>query len=87
MARWISLEPCIVTYKCPCDYHHLYSRGAHPDLKNKSWNMIPISRALHTEWHSKGAKYMTDKYPEILAWMIDNDWEFDENMNKWWHPH
>ncbi len=73
---------CIVTGQA-ADEHHLLSRKAYPELIDKRWNKIPISRELHTEWHLKGASYMADKYFQIKVWMVNNGWSYCQTKAKW----
>lgn len=85
MSQWESKEPCLVSGAVPCEYHHLYTRKAHPELQFKAWNSMPLHRAAHTEFHVRGAKYMANKYPRIRRWLEKNDWTFDEHLDRWTH--
>lgn len=78
---------CVVFGTEHPDPHHIYTQGAYPKAPwlNEPWNIIPIAHALHVRWHEKGSKYMTDLFPPIKKWMLDNGWEWDKVSKKWWH--
>lgn len=67
------------------EIHHIYTRKAHPDLKDTPWNMIPVSRAIHMEWHNSGTDKMAKKYHQIRIWLRDNGWARDPVLMKWEH--
>lgn len=78
------MPKCIVTGE-DAEMHHVLSRGSRPDLINEEWNQIPLSRKIHTQWHTQGTKRMAIKYPQIRAWLILNEWYFAEELGKYWH--
>jgi hypothetical protein len=71
---------CIVTGK-PAEYHHIKTRGSGgPD---EEWNMIPISREIHTLWGNKGNSYMCQHFPQIKSWMVRRGWRCCPVLHKW----
>lgn len=47
--------------------------------------MMPLSRTIHTEMHSRGLVYMALKYPNIKIWLLNKGWEYDDYVKKWRH--
>lgn len=75
---------CIVSGEKGVDLHHLRSRGAGgPD---ESWNLMPLSRALHTEIHRGGLGRFTKKYPQARAFLLKHGWEYCDLYLRWRHP-
>lgn len=74
---------CIVTQQMGSDLHHVITRGAggsdHPA------NLMPLCHLLHQEVHLIGLVKLSNKYPQVQAWLIDNGWEMV--LGKWYHPH
>jgi hypothetical protein len=77
---------CIVTGLEEADTHHIYTRKAWPQYKDEPWNKMPLCHTLHMRWHERGGKYMSDVYPKIKAWLLNNGWEYDSFAGKWIHP-
>lgn len=71
---------CIVTGR-PAEYHHVKHRsvGGTDDI----FNMIPVSRELHTEFHQRGTRHMASKYHQIAKWLKDNNWYLDLVLMKY----
>ncbi len=68
---------CCVTGKSNPDLHHIKHRGAGgPDTE---WNLMPLSRKLHQEWHQIGPSKFLKKYPQAKLWLIAHGWEILEN--------
>lgn len=78
--------PCIVTGG-RADLHHIFSRGAYPELKDMEWNQIPLSRSLHQEVHSRGLMHMTEKYWQVKLFLESKGWTICEVKNKWTPPY
>jgi hypothetical protein len=74
---------CTVMGSNGAEHHHLVSRGA--GGTDDPHNMIPLCSALHRMAHSKGLRYMADKFPAIRVWLKEHDWEFCPVMLKWRH--
>jgi len=86
MAKYASEDfICVVTGERGADKHHIYTRKANPELKDKQWNAIPICHKLHEEWHKKGTAYMASNYLAIAKWLKANGWAWDAVLLKWWH--
>lgn len=64
-------------------YHHLRTRKARPDLKDKEWNMIPVCQKHHNEFHNKGIDYMARNYLTVLHWLRRNGWSYNVFREKW----
>jgi hypothetical protein len=82
--KWVATEKCIVTGR-DAEYHHIHTRKARPDLSEKTWNKIPVSREIHSSFHAKGTAFMANKYPPIKYWLIQNGWRYDSFVKKWTH--
>jgi hypothetical protein len=77
-------QPCIITGSREVDVHHVKSRGSHGD--DVEWNLAPLTRALHTEFHKIGMVTFAKKYPLFEIWLISKGWTFDEFRQRWMHP-
>jgi hypothetical protein len=66
-------------------YHHIYTRGSHPEYKLKKWNCLPLCAKHHVEIHAGKTSDFVKKYYSIYLWFIKNDWFFCEIQNKWRH--
>ena len=81
-------QPCIIP-DCgavPCDPSHIRSRGAGgPDT---SWNVVPMCRPHHTEWHAVGITKFISKYPRFFGRLLILGWHLEEQEGRWrlWHP-
>ena len=77
-------QKCIVTGERAVDLHHIISRGAGgPD---EPWNLAPLSRKAHVEWHQKGRTSMAAKYDTVHQWLVDQKWYFCKVGYRWRHP-
>ena len=73
---------CIVTGKA-AELHHVKTRGSGgPD---EEWNLVPVSRLIHSLWHSRGNTYMARTYPIIKKWLLEHGWTYDEYTKRWVH--
>ncbi len=73
-----SNRPCIVCGIYQEDatcFHHIYTRKAYPEHKEKPWNMISVCQKHHNEFHNKGNSYMCQKYDTVRRWFKDNNWQ------------
>lgn len=64
-------EPCIVTKlegRGLVTYHHLLTKKAFPEHKDSVWNLIPVSRQIHNDFHNHGTTYMASKYSSVMEW-------------------
>lgn len=64
-------------------YHHLKTQGAHKELKNEKWNLIPVCKAHHKVFHGRGTEYMSTKFNRVKKFLLDNGWKFCETRKKW----
>lgn len=46
--------------------HHINTRGAHGNL-DESWNLLALSPARHSEYHSVGHRIFAQRYPHLEA--------------------
>ena len=74
---------CCVTGAPGSDLHHVKTRGS--GGKDEAWNLIPLSRALHTEVHKIGMAKMANKYLAIRNWLVCNGWYWDDFLKRWHH--
>lgn len=68
LVKEISLQPCVISFKGPCDPCHIVSvkAGGH-DTRD---NVIPLLHRFHVEAHGKGWVHMALKYWEIRLWLL-----------------
>jgi hypothetical protein len=71
---------CIVTGK-PAEYHHVRHRAS--GGTDDPFNMIAVSRDIHSEWHARGTRHMASKHHAIAKWLKDNNWYFDLVLMKY----
>ncbi len=74
------MHVCVVTGE-PAELHHIKTRGS--GGTDDPWNLIPLSRKMHSMWHMKGMRYMVKTYPAIEKWVLANGWGFDDFLFKW----
>ena len=67
------------------EYHHVYTQKAHSEYKDKTWNMAPVCRLIHQEWHQCGTKHMIQKYAGVKLWMFNNGWRYCDVRDRWVH--
>lgn len=71
---------CIVTGERG-EWHHLSSRGARgPDLP---WNLMPLSRAKHTEAHTLGLVEFAKRHRVVTQWLKQHGWSLCPFKKKW----
>lgn len=90
MANYKSLEPCQacgIETEDGISYHHIYSRGAYPELAEKVWNKIPLCDAKHhvPGIHRVGTREFAEQFSTVKEWLIRNEWFLDEFSGKWMH--
>lgn len=84
-----SYDPCIccgLTDSRSVCFHHIMTRGAYPEFSECEWNMIPVCKTHHNEFHYYGTSTMAIKYYPVKDWLDRNQWEFDKNFRKWLNP-
>lgn len=64
-------------------YHHEYGRKAYPEYALSDWNQMPLCFIHHTQIHSMGTTFLSEKFSGIRNWLLKNGWEF--NGRKWVH--
>lgn len=76
-------QRCSVCGKSPpSDPSHIRSRGSGgPDEK---WNLMPMCRIHHTEWHKIGSITFMKKYPGFAWSLMAKGWRVEQG--KLWHP-
>lgn len=77
---------CAMNFEGHSCLHHIYTRGARPDLQYSDFNLIPVCKRDHSLWHNKGTKYMAETFLEVKLWLESNGWSIDEYTGKWYHP-
>lgn len=84
---WQSNEPCTACGTMSVDrcYHHIYTRKAHPEFINESWNLLSLCAVHHNMIHAKGSRYMASKFQSVRIWLIENNWHFCELTGKITH--
>lgn len=45
-------DACIITTTRRLDVHHLRDKTTYPKFANKPWNMVPLCRKHHMQFHS-----------------------------------
>lgn len=69
-------QPCVVTKRTPSDPAHIRSRGAGgPD---ELWNLMPLSRSMHSLQHRLGWKRMSEKFVGVSVYLKTAGWTIDE---------
>ena len=79
MKNWKSDKPCVVCGESRDGYvtfHHILTRGAHPELQNEPYNLMPLCQAEHNEIHRLGANRFAQKYEKAAQWFKENGWDF-----------
>jgi len=87
-----SFLPCVACGKYNEDenhFHHIYTRGSHPEYSEKKWNMISTCSDHHTQgkdsYHAKGMIHMSEKFPSVKEWLTRNGWHLCAIRSKWVH--
>ena len=65
--------------------HHIMARKPYPEHLLKAWNLIPLCFNCHTVTHKRGEVYMSNKYPNVKAWLESNGWYICELRGSWQH--
>lgn len=85
----IKKQPCAICGATGCGFNpvdpsHIQSRGAGgPD---ESWNVFPMCRLHHMEWHRIGCLSFLARYPKffyllkVFGWTIENGRLFREKI-------
>ncbi len=68
LLKEIALQPCVHSFKGPCDPCHITSVGSGGDDTRD--NVIPLLNELHCEAHEKGWAHMARKYWQIRLWLL-----------------
>lgn len=55
-------------------FHHLLTRKVYQEFEHEHWNMIPVCRKCHNEFHTKGTAFMAMKYPSVKSWLDGKGW-------------
>jgi len=66
-------------------YHHEYSQGSHPEYKFSKWNLISLCKSHHDLIHNPGSMKLSEKFPSLKKWFIENDWYVCPIMKRWVH--
>lgn len=66
-------------------FHHLLTQKTHPEFAQEKWNMIPVCKFHHVEFHNQGTGIMSVKYPGVYEFLENNDWTIDQFLRKWRH--
>ena len=86
MKNYEAHEPCTV---CRLEgegmvcFHHLFTKRVYPEFAECIWNLIPVCKRHHNEFHDNGTTHMAEKYLPVHLWLLKNDWFFDDYVEKW----
>jgi hypothetical protein len=86
--KWQTNLPCVACGRYTENgnaLHHVLTRKAHPELKDKHYNLMPLCVHHHNMIHSKGARFMCEHFTNICAWLTSNNWYFCETTGKLRH--
>jgi hypothetical protein len=86
MKNYQSNEPCICCGQSEVGkvcYHHIITRGA--GGSDESWNLLPVCQEHHNLVHMIGIKQLSNRFPRVHNWLIDNDWNLCEIKRTWRH--
>jgi hypothetical protein len=64
-------------------FHHLLTRKAWPEHKDKTWNKISVCQKHHNEFHNMSIQFMACLYPGVYEFLKMNEWEL--SLGKWRH--
>lgn len=71
-------QPCSVCgKKPPSDPSHIRSRGA--GGKDEKWNVFPMCRRHHIEWHNITHYKFFKRYPNFYYILMHYGWYIDDN--------
>ncbi|WP_353737445.1 HNH endonuclease signature motif containing protein [Microcystis sp. M061S2] len=70
----------------PSDVHHVKTRGSGGG--DDYWNVMPLCRVHHTEWHKIGMQQMIAKHPAINEFLTKLGWTWEMVQGRWkaWPP-
>jgi hypothetical protein len=54
--------------------HHVYSRKAFFEYKDKDWNKAPLCFLCHTECHTRGNQEFAKRNKGFADWLKENGW-------------
>ncbi len=84
MAKYAGPEiKCIVSGSPNSELHHVKTRGA--GGTDDAWNLMPVSSSLHRLIHSQGLKKVSDDFPQVRKWLVNNGWDLCPVTFKWRH--
>jgi len=63
--------------------HHIKTQKAHPELKNEPRNIMPLCFNHHVEIHFIGLNDMSLRYYDVMVFLENNGWYFNEGLNKY----
>lgn len=67
------------------DTCHILTRGAYPQYKNESWNLMYFCREHHLEQHQLGWVLFADKY-NLKKELYDRGFYYCHVSQKWKYP-
>lgn len=74
-------KPCLACgAPGPSDVHHIKSRGS--GGTDNPWNVLPLCRKHHSEWHQVGGKKFLKQYADVETYLKALGWE---TTPKLWH--
>lgn len=79
MKNYKSEKPCIICGQNQdgmVTYHHIYTRKAYPQHRDKKWNLMPLCFNHHSEIHTVGTNKFAQKYVSANEWLKNNGWNF-----------
>ena len=84
---WQSDEPCIACGTMSVDrcYHHIYTRKAHPEFINESWNLFSCCAKCHEYLHKVGMLKASENNTKIKKWLFENGWNICQLRKTWRH--
>ena len=88
MKNYSSNKPCICCGIIGSDivcYHHIYSKKAFPQYKTEKWNLLSCCLKHHNQIHNSGLVKISDNFPNVKKWLINNEWYRCEISGKWVH--
>lgn len=78
----VRAKPCCICGRWPSDPSHVKSRGSGgPDTP---WNVVPMCREHHREWHQIGPSKFLRKYPPFEFLLKYMGWEIETGRLR--HP-
>jgi hypothetical protein len=62
------------------------TQKAYPEFRDMPWNLAPVTREIHSEWHNKGTGYMALQYKTVLYWLKYHGWLYEKEKGKFSPP-